>query len=33
MAPTGNYYSIRLLAGDGSQEDFSDGPFEIITPL
>ncbi len=28
-APAGSLYSIRLLAGDGSQEDFSDGPFTL----
>jgi len=29
MAPAGALYSIRLLAGDGSQEDYSDAPFEL----
>jgi len=29
-APAGILYSIRLLAGDGSQEDFSDGPLTLI---
>ncbi len=28
-APAGSLYSIRLLAGDGSQEDYSDAPFAI----
>jgi hypothetical protein len=28
-APAGSLYSIRLLAGDGSQEDYSDGSFTI----
>ncbi len=28
-APAGGLYSIRLLAGDGSQEDYSDAPFAI----
>ena len=28
-AAAGDLYSIRLLAGDGSQEDYSDGPFAI----
>ncbi len=32
MAPAGSYYSIRLLAGDGSQEDYSDSPFDIVAP-
>ncbi len=32
-APLGANYSIRLLAGDGSQEDYSDSPFTIITNL
>ena len=29
-APAGILYSIRLLAGDGSQDDFSDGPLTLI---
>ena len=29
-APAGIYYSIRLLAGDGSQEDFNDGPLTLV---
>ena len=28
-APAGGLYSIRLLAGDGSQEDYSDAPFAL----
>ncbi len=28
-APAGELYSIRLLAGDGTQEDYSDAPFTI----
>ena len=28
-AAAGDLYSIRLLAGDGSQEDYSDAPFEL----
>lgn len=28
-APAGLYYSIRLLASDGSQEDYGDTPFEL----
>ena len=28
-APAGTLYAIRLMAMDGSQEDFSDGPFAI----
>jgi len=32
-APLGDNYSIRLLAGDGSQEDYNDLPFSIITSL
>lgn len=31
-APAGDNYSIRLLAADGSQEDYSDAPFSIIAP-
>jgi hypothetical protein len=30
-APAGSMYSIRLLATDGSQEDFTDSPFAIST--
>ena len=29
-ATAGVYYSIRLLAGDGSQDDFSDGPMTLV---
>jgi len=29
-APAGSYYAIRLLAGDGSQEDYSDMSFSLV---